>query len=120
MTGQLTGDSTLIAMALAANLVALAAAVAELRQAQQRTAQAAAARDAATRLQAACARDRSAQLRQHGVIGRQPSKAKTVGTLAQSDTPVPARLRPSLSSAGIRSRADRGRGRRPPRAGVGR
>jgi hypothetical protein len=54
MTGQLTGDSTLIAMALAANLAALAVAVAELRRAQKHAAQAAAARVAATRLYATC------------------------------------------------------------------
>jgi hypothetical protein len=52
MTGQATGDSSLIAMALAANLAALAVAVAELRGAQRHAAQAAAARAAAMRLYA--------------------------------------------------------------------
>jgi hypothetical protein len=50
MTGQATGQTTLIAVALAANLMALAVAVAELREAQQHAAQAAAARAAAERL----------------------------------------------------------------------
>ena len=41
LAGNLTGDNTLMAIALMAQLVALAAAVAELRQAQQHAAQAA-------------------------------------------------------------------------------
>jgi hypothetical protein len=53
MTGQVTSDSTLITVALAANLAALAVAVAELRGIQQHAAQAAAARAAAARLHAA-------------------------------------------------------------------
>jgi len=52
MTGQVTGDGTLIAVALAANLAALVLAVAELRAVQQHAAQAAAARAAAMRLHA--------------------------------------------------------------------
>jgi hypothetical protein len=50
MTGQVTGQTTLIAVALATNLMALAVAVAELREAQQHAAQAAAARATAERL----------------------------------------------------------------------
>jgi hypothetical protein len=59
LAGNLTGDNTLMAIALMAQLVALAAAVAELRQAQQHAAQAAAARAAAAHLQAAVAQARS-------------------------------------------------------------
>ena len=59
LAGNLTGDNTLLAIALMAQIVALAAAVAELRQAQQHAAQAAAARDAAAHLQAAVAQARS-------------------------------------------------------------
>ena len=44
LTGPVTGDATLVTVALIANLVALAVAVAELREAQQHAAQAAAAR----------------------------------------------------------------------------
>jgi hypothetical protein len=53
MTGQVSSDSTLIAVALVTNLAALAVAVAELRAIQQQAAQAAAARAAATRLHGA-------------------------------------------------------------------
>jgi hypothetical protein len=48
-----TGESTLVPATLIANLVALAIAVAELREPRQRAAQAAAARAAATHLHAA-------------------------------------------------------------------
>ena len=50
MAGHLTGDVPLITAALIASLVALAVAVAELRQTQQHAAQAAAARTAASQL----------------------------------------------------------------------
>jgi len=53
LTGRVASDSTLVVVALAANLAALAMAVAELRLAQQRAAQAAAARAAAGHLHAA-------------------------------------------------------------------
>jgi hypothetical protein len=53
MAGEVTDDTTLLTAALIANLAALVAAVAELRQAQQHAAQAAAARLAARHLQAA-------------------------------------------------------------------
>ena len=50
LAGHATADSTLTAIALVANFIALATAVAELRQAQQHAAQAAAARKAAERM----------------------------------------------------------------------
>ena len=53
MAGGSTGDATLLTAAPVANLAALAVAVAELRQAQQHAAQAAAARSAAQHLRAA-------------------------------------------------------------------
>ncbi len=53
LTGTVTGGATLVTVALIASLVALAAAVAELRQAQHHAAQAAAARAAAEHLRAA-------------------------------------------------------------------
>src|SRR4029077_20884471 len=56
LAGQVTEDSTLTAIAMVANLVALAAAVAELRQAQQHAAQSAAALAAARHLHAAMTR----------------------------------------------------------------
>jgi hypothetical protein len=64
MIGQVTGQTPLIAIAFAANLVTLAVAVAELREAQQNAAQAAAARAAAERLCATSSPTR-AGLRQH-------------------------------------------------------
>jgi len=57
LAGDITGDSTLTAIALVANLVALAAA-AELRQAQQHAAQSAAAHAAARHLHTAMAQAR--------------------------------------------------------------
>ena len=84
MTGQLTGDTTLIAMALAANLAALAVAVAELRQAQRRAAQAAAARAAATRLYAACSAHPGRRQHQQ----RQRS-TQTAAGIARGDFPAP-------------------------------
>src|ERR1019366_5816334 len=59
MTGPTAGDTTLVTIALAANLVALAVAVAELREARHLAAQAAAARAAAAQLHAACVPARS-------------------------------------------------------------
>jgi hypothetical protein len=53
LIGESSGETPLMAAALAANLVALALAVAELRQAQRHAAQAAAARTAAEHLHAA-------------------------------------------------------------------
>jgi hypothetical protein len=50
LAGQITGDGTMAAIALVANLAALAAAVTELRAAQQHAIQAAAARATAERL----------------------------------------------------------------------
>ena len=86
MTGQVTGDTTLIAIALAANLAALAVAVAELRQAQQRAAQAAAAQAASMRLCAVSSPVRA---------GRRRHQDRRRGTLtaagvARGDFPVPS------------------------------
>jgi hypothetical protein len=84
MTGQQTGDTTLIAMALATNLAALTVAIAEFRQAQQHAAQAAAARVTATRLYVIC----SAHLgpRQHQE--RRRSTLIAAG-IARGDFPAP-------------------------------
>ena len=59
LTGPVTGDAALVTVVLIANLVALAVAVAELREAQQLAAQSAAARRAAMQLRAASLRARS-------------------------------------------------------------
>jgi hypothetical protein len=114
MTGALTGDTTLAAAALAANLVALATAVAELRQAQQLAGQAAAARAAAGHLYAA-ARSRRLASQPAGTQAR-PSRgqASTAG-LAFGDFPAPAQAGPSPGAGATRSRPSADRGPLPPR-----
>jgi hypothetical protein len=110
MTGQLTGDTTLIAIALAANLAALAGAVAELRRTRQHAAQAAAAQVAATRLYATCSAH--AGRRQHQE--RRRSTLTAVG-IARGDFPAPpqpAHSEPLGPAAGRRRPA---RGAAPPR-----
>jgi hypothetical protein len=80
LLGNATGDRTLASVALIANLVALAAAVAELRQAQQHAAQAAAARAAAAQLHATMTRARLAAARpgqSHASRRSGPSAAET-------------------------------------------
>jgi hypothetical protein len=79
MTGQLTGDTTLIAMALAA----LTVAVAQLRQAQQHAAQAAAAGVTATRL-ATCPADPGPRKHQE-----RRRRALTAAGIARGDFPAP-------------------------------
>ena len=115
MTGQLTGDTTLIAMALAATLAALVVVVAKLRQAQQHAAQAAAARAAATRLYAICSAHPGR--RQHQQRRR---STLTAAGIARGDFPAPpqhARSAPPGLAAGRRRPAP---GAVPPRrAGPG-
>jgi hypothetical protein len=92
LTGWLTGDTTLAAAALIANLAALAIAVAELREAQQHAAQAAAARTAATHLRA-CTQPRSrVPHADHTQAHRpdRPRRATTTAGLARGDFPMPA------------------------------
>ncbi len=74
MAGSLTGGTTLLAVALVANLAALATAVAELRQAQQHAAQAAAARSAAEQLHAAARNARPEP--SHSGQARTPQRAR--------------------------------------------
>ncbi len=115
LTGQITGDTPLVTVALIANLAALAVAVAELRQAQQHAAQAAAARAAASQLHAVCVRDRSGALRQGRAEGRQRSQPETAADVARGDFPVslrPGRLAPVAPG---RTRPRLGRGPLPPR-----
>jgi hypothetical protein len=81
LAGNLTGDTTLLAVALMAQLVALAAAVAELRQAQHHAAQAAAARAAAAHLQSAVVHARS----QVPHLGHTPSPRNTQVASATQD-----------------------------------
>ena len=122
LAGQVTGDSTLTAIALVANLVALAAAVAELRQAQQHAAQSAAAHAAARHLHAAMTRARPSaswpgqpERPQRGW----PAGAEDAG---RRDFPVPLRPgRAPLAAASCPVGSHVHRGRQPPtRAGPGR
>jgi hypothetical protein len=83
LTGNLAGDTTLMAIALMAQLVALATAVAELRQAQHHAAQATAARAAATHLHSAVVQARSQRLS----FGHQRSQGATQATSAAQDAP---------------------------------
>ena len=88
LAGNLTGDNTLLAIALMAQLVALAAAVAELRQAQQHAAQAAAARDAAAHLQTAVAQARSQVPRFGHAQSRRSTRGRSAAENARQDFPT--------------------------------
>jgi hypothetical protein len=115
MTGELTGDTTLIAMALAANLAVLAVAVAELRRAQQHAAQAAAARVAATRLYTTC----SAHPGRRQYQERRRSTLTAAG-IARGDFPAPPQPVRSAPPGPAASRRRPARGAMPPRrAGPG-
>jgi hypothetical protein len=94
LTSHATGDGTLTAIALVANLIALAAAVAELRQAQQHAAQSAAAHAAARHLHAAMTRARSHPPRPAHASRR--SGTSSVADTARRDFPVPPRPGDSL------------------------
>ena len=91
LAGQVTGDGTLTAIALVANLVALAAAVAELRQAQQHAAQSAAAHAAARHLHTAMTQARSHPPRPAQAHAPRRSRASSVADIARRDFPVPPR-----------------------------
>jgi hypothetical protein len=91
LAGQVTGDGTLTAIALVANLVALAAAVAELRQAQQHAVQSAAAHAAARHLHAATTQARSRPPRPAQAHAPRRSRASSAADTARRDFPVPPR-----------------------------
>jgi hypothetical protein len=109
MTGQITGDTTLATIALIANLVALAIAVAELRNAQQRVTQAAAAWAAASQMPSACVQGRAPVQRHRQAKDRRHNRTATTTDVARGDHPesdLPGRStsvapgRPRLRSAG--------------------
>jgi hypothetical protein len=105
MTGTLTGDTILVAAVLAANLVALAVAVTELREAQQLAGQAAAARAAAEHLHAATRGTRAPQPpgAQARTSGGQAAAARLASAgfpaSAQPDSPPRAGAAPSSPAA---------------------
>jgi hypothetical protein len=87
LLGNVTGDGTLASVALIANLVALAAAVAELRQAQHHAVQAAAARAAAAQLHATVIHTRQTAARPgQPRTSRRPAAGSTADT-ARGDFP---------------------------------
>jgi hypothetical protein len=96
LAGNSTGDNTLMAIALVAQLVALAAAVAELRQAQQHAAQAVAARAAAAHLQVAVNEARSPSPRLGYVHA--PGSAKTANAAHAARQDFPAGWKPAQSA----------------------
>ena len=97
LAGNLTGDTTLMAIALVAQLVALAAAVAELRQAQQHAAQAAAARAAAAHLHTAVTQARSRAPRFGHAQSQRTTRAANAAQDAHRD--FPAGVRPTQQPA---------------------
>ena len=90
LVGNISGDGTLAVAALLASLLDLAAAVTELRQAQQHAAQAAAARRAAEHLHCAHTRARS-RAAQSGWAAR-PERGRRAPTGVRRDFPDPIRL----------------------------
>jgi hypothetical protein len=89
LAGGIAGDGTMFSAALIANLVALAASVAELRQAQCHAAQAAAARAAATHLHAAAVQARSTAPHPGQAEARQSNRPASAADVAGSDFPAP-------------------------------
>ncbi len=98
LAGNLTGDNTLMAIALMAQLVALAAAVAELRQAQQHAAQAAAARAAAAHLHSAVTQARSQVPRFGHGQSQRSTRSRSAAENARQD--FPTGLSPTQAAAG--------------------
>jgi hypothetical protein len=97
MTGGIAGDGTMFSAALIANLVALAIAVAELRQAQQHAAQAAAARATAIHLHGATVQARSAVPSPGQAAARRPGQSASAADVARRDLPAP--FRPDSAAA---------------------
>ncbi len=91
LAGQVTGDGTLTAIALVANLVALAVAVAELRRVQQHAAQSAAAHAAARHLHAAMTHARSHPPRSAQAHVSRRNRTSSVADTARRDFPMPPR-----------------------------
>jgi MobA/VirD2-like, nuclease domain len=117
LAGNVTGDTALMAIALVAQLIALAAAVAELRQAQQHAAQAAAARTAAAHLHVAVTQARARQPRFGHAQSQRPARAANATRNTRLD--FPADPRPTQSEANhaeaSRSHSRPQPGRLPPR-----
>ena len=119
MTGALTGDAMLVACVLAANLVALAIAVAELREAEQLAAQAAGARAAAEHPHACL---RSLRVPQPAGPQARPAEGQAAAAhVAFGDFPASAQPDPPPRAGAAPPRPAPHRGPLPPRrAGPGR
>jgi hypothetical protein len=122
LAGDGGGDSTILARALIANLVALAFAVTELRRAQGHAAQAAAARKAAEHMHAAVMRARSSVPRPGRPQGPRRPRSASAGDATRQDFPMPLRLDQALLTATSTTGTARPRRRHQPptRAGPGR
>jgi len=105
LAGNLTSDNTLTAIALMAQLVTLAATVAELREAQQHAAQAAAARAAATQLHSAVIHTRSQKPRFGHAQSQRTTRVASPTQDAHRDFPID-----------LRSADPTARGAEPPRS----
>ena len=96
LVGNISGDGTLAVAALLASLLDLAAAVTELRRAQQHAAQAAAARRAAEHLHCAYTRARSRAAQPGWAARPEHAGRATAPAAARNDFPGPFRLEDAL------------------------
>ena len=116
LAGDLSGDSTVVAGALIASLVGLAVAVAELRQAQQHAAQAAAARKAAEHMYAAMAQAGSSVPWPGQAVRPQRPRSARQADVARQDFPLGLRLDEAVFAAAAKTRdGTPGRGYQPPK-----
>ena len=116
LAGDLSGDSTVLAGALIANLIGLAVAVAELRQAQRHAAQAAAARRAAEHMHAAMTRARSSVPWPAQAVRPQRPRSARQADVAREDFPMGLRLDEAVLAAAVKTRdVTPGRGYQPPK-----
>jgi hypothetical protein len=114
LVGDLTGDSTLAAVTLVANLALLAAAVADLRHAQRHAAQAAAARSAAEHLHATMTRNRSqASAPQHAAAQHPQTGAPRAARSDFAGPLLPGRLAPATQAHPVPRRPRRQHGPSP-------
>ena len=114
LAGDLNGDGTVLAGALLANLMGLAVALAELRQAQQYAAQAAAARKAAEHMHAATARARSSVTWPGQTVRPQRPRSARQANVAREDFPMGLRLNEAVAAAAASTRdVNPGRGYQP-------
>ena len=120
LTGRVASDSTLVVVALAANLAALAMAVAELRLAQQRAAQAAAARAAAGHLHAAAGQARSRAAGFGPARGPWRARPGAAADLARADVSAASHSGGPAAGGPGRARPRPRRGPLPPGRGPGR